>query len=62
MNGDMNALEAGLVPIGALAGGVMGQAIGLRPTLLLSAGGELMIIIWLLFTPIRSMVELPDRD
>lgn len=62
MNGVMNALEVGLVPIGALAGGFMGQAIGLRPTLFLSAGGELLIILWLLFTPIRSITGLPDRD
>ena len=62
MNGVMNALEVGLVPVGALIGGYLGQAIDLRSTLFLSAGGELIAVIWLLFTPIRSLTDLPDRD
>ena len=40
MNGVMNVLEVGLVPIGALAGGVMGQAIGLRPPCFCQPGGS----------------------
>ena len=59
MSGVMNTLEVGLVPIGALIGGVLGQTIDLRPTLFLSAGAELVAVIWLLFTPIRSLVDLP---
>ena len=62
MNGVMNALEVGLVPVGALIGGYLGQTIDLRSTLFLSAGGELIAVIWLLFTPIRSLTDLPDRD
>lgn len=62
MNGVMNALEVGLAPVGALIGGVLGQTLGLRPTLFLAAGGELLMVVWLLFTPIRSLVELSDRE
>ena len=39
MNGAMNSLEIGLVPIGALLGGVLGQTIGMRETLFLAAAG-----------------------
>ena len=60
MNGVMNALAVGFVPVGALVGGFLGQAIGLRPTLFLSAGGELMAVVWLLFSPVRTLFNLPD--
>ena len=60
MNGVMNSLEVGLVPVGALIGGVLGQTIGLRPTLFLAAGGELAAVIWLPLTPVWSLRDLPD--
>lgn len=59
MNGVMNSLAVGLVPIGALLGGVLGQTIGLRPTLFLGAGGELAAVVWLLLTPVWSLRDLP---
>ena len=51
MNGAMNSLEVGLVPIGALIGGVLGQTIGLRETLFLAAAGEIAAVLWVLFLP-----------
>ena len=62
MNGVMSALQGGLVPVGALIGGVLGQTIGLRPTLFLSAGGELAAVLWLLVTPIWSLRDLPEAE
>ena len=60
MNGVMNSLQVGLVPIGALAGGVLGETIGIRPTMFLSAGGEVAAVIWLLATPVWSLRDLPE--
>ena len=60
MNGVMNALQMGLVPVGALIGGVLGETIGIRPTMFLSAGGEIAAVIWLLVTPVWSLSELPE--
>ena len=60
MNGVMNSLEVGLVPIGALLGGVLGQTIGLRPTLFLAAGGEMAAVVWILLTPVWSLRDLPE--
>ena len=62
MNGVMSALTGGLAPVGALIGGVLGQTIGMRPTLFLSAGGELAAVIWLLATPIWSLRDLPEAE
>lgn len=43
-----------LVPLGALLGGLLGELIGLRPTLLLAATGELLAVAWLLGSPLRN--------
>ena len=41
--------------LGLLAGGLMGQAIGLRPTLFVAAAGGLLSVAWLLFSPVRRL-------
>ncbi len=60
MNGAMNSLEIGLVPIGALMGGVLGHTIGMRETLLLAAAGEIAAVLWVLFSPVWSQRDLPE--
>ena len=59
MNGAMNSLEIGLVPIGALIGGVLGQAMGMREILFLAAAGEIAAVLWVLFSPVWSQRDLP---
>ncbi len=59
MNGAMNSLEVGLIPVGALLGGVLGEIIGLRPTLFLAAGGELVAVLFILLSAVWSMRDLP---
>ena len=61
MNGVMNALGMGLIPIGALIGGFLGETVGMRPTLFLAAGGELAAVLWLLLTPVWSLRDLPSQ-
>lgn len=49
----------GLTPLGAVLGGIMGTAFGLRETLILAALGELLAAIWLWHSPIWKVRELP---
>ena len=45
--------------LGLAAGGVLGQVIGLRPTLFVAAAGALLVPLWLIFSPVRSLREQP---
>ena len=60
MNGLMNALQVGLVPIGALVGGALGESIGIRSTMFLAVGGEIAAAILLLVAPVWSIRDLPE--
>jgi hypothetical protein len=55
MNATVRLLVEGLTPLGSLAGGVLGQGIGLRPTLLIAVGGELLAALWLLCSSVRRV-------
>ena len=51
----------GVLPAGALAGGAVAEAIGLRGAMFAGASGFLLSTLWLIFSPIRRLRELP-RD
>ena len=59
MNATMIFLAGAVVPLGGLLGGALGETIGLRPTLLLAACGEILSVLWLLLSPLRSQREQP---
>ena len=52
----------GAIPIGALAGGALGQTVGLRPTLFVGAGGELLTGAFLLYSAVSAVRELPPNQ
>jgi MFS family permease len=59
MNAVMSFIDWGVVPLGGLLGGGLGETIGLRSTLLLAALGEILATLWLLLSPMRSLPEQP---
>lgn len=64
-NGAFRAVNYGTRPLGALLGGFLGGAIGLRPTLWIAVAGGCTAFLWLLFSPIRHIRDLPpsvDRE
>jgi len=50
----------GVRPVGALAGGFVGDALGLRPALWVATVGAIAGVLWLLPSPIPRMRELPE--
>ncbi|MDQ6670682.1 MAG: hypothetical protein M3069_08010 [Chloroflexota bacterium] len=48
-------VQIGVVPLGALLGGALGDAIGPRGALLVAGVGILLTPLWLLFSPVRSL-------
>ncbi len=59
MNASMRFLVWGTMPIGALIGGFLGDQIGLRNTLWVSAIGGFLSFLWVLFSPVRNLQEQP---
>lgn len=62
MNATMRFMVWGTMPIGALAGGVLGGTIGLRPTLWVAAIGGLFPFLPPLLSPVRRLREIPAAD
>lgn len=56
----VRVLATGLVPLGALAGGVLGELLGLRTTLILAALGDLLAAAWIWRSPLRLLRDLPS--
>jgi hypothetical protein len=61
MNATIRFVVFGVLPIGALAGGAIGAAIGLRTTLWMAMGGEALAGVWLLASPMRTMKDYPEQ-
>ena len=53
--------QLGIRPLGALAGGALGAAIGVRPTLWVATIGALRGALWLLPSPVPGLRELPEE-
>jgi len=60
MNAAMRWIVWGTIPLGTFAGGVIGQAIGLRAALWVGAVGSLPVFIWVLLSPVRSIKTMPE--
>ncbi len=48
-------LTMGVIPLGSLLGGVLGEVLGLRATLGIGAVGMLLPTVWLWFSPLRAI-------
>lgn len=52
-------LVLGMMPLGGMAAGLLGGVIGFRTTLLLAAASATVSFLWIFFSPLRTMRELP---
>ncbi len=60
MNSTMRFVVWGTIPIGTLAGGLLGSWIGLRETIVVGAIGGGGSFLWILLSPQRSLHEMPE--
>jgi Transmembrane secretion effector len=61
MNPTYRMLLFGALPAGAMAGGLLGNAIGLRPALITAAIALTSPILWIFFSPVFRLTEMPSR-
>jgi hypothetical protein len=59
LNATMRFIVWGTLPIGAHAGGAIGQAFGLYPALVVGAIGGAFSFLWVLFSPVRGVKSIP---
>jgi predicted MFS family arabinose efflux permease len=59
VTGAQRTINYGIRPIGALLGGTLGTALGLRPTLWIATAGALLGLAWILPSPIPRQRHLP---
>ena len=62
MNASMRFMVWGTMPIGSIIGGVLGTAVGLRATLVIAGIGGATAFLWLLFSAVPTVTEIPSSD
>jgi predicted MFS family arabinose efflux permease len=62
VNATTRLLPWSAVPLGALLGGALGATIGLRPTLVLSAGGSALVVAWVVYSLGRTRRAFAAHD
>ena len=60
MNSVMRFIVWGTIPLGALVGGALASQIGLKETLIVSGVGSCLPFLPVLFSPVRSIREMPE--
>lgn len=60
VSGFKRTVNYGIRPIGALIGGGLGATIGVRESLWIATIGALLGAVWIFFSPLRTMHDLPS--
>lgn len=62
VTGAYRTLNHGFRPLGALAGGALGEAAGLRTALWVGTAGAVLSVVWVLCSPVAGIRKLPTRS
>jgi hypothetical protein len=60
MNASMRWIVWGTIPLGAVAGGILGSIVGLREAIGIGVVGGSLAFLWIFFSPVRSLKEIPE--
>ncbi|HKO75449.1 MAG TPA: MFS transporter [Gaiellaceae bacterium] len=60
--GALRFVNYGVRPLGALTGGALGAAFGLRPTLWFAAAAGVLGVLWLVPSPVPKLLKLPEEE
>jgi predicted MFS family arabinose efflux permease len=58
----MRFIVTGSIPIGSLIGGILGEAFGYRGAIGICVLGLSAAFLWVLFSPIRHVREMPTPE
>lgn len=61
MNASYRFFVYGAIPLGSLFGGLLGDHLGVRPTLLVAAGGLYAALLWVVLSPVAGIQRLPTQ-
>jgi hypothetical protein len=62
MNATMRFIVWGTIPIGSLMGGLLATVLPVRVALVIAALGSFASLPWVLFSPLRSLHEMPEAE
>jgi predicted MFS family arabinose efflux permease len=62
VNSSLSTVTQGVKALGALAGGALGSAFGLRPALWVAAVGATTTVLWTWFSPLRDRETAPENQ
>jgi len=59
LNATIRFIVWGVMPVGSLTGGAIGQAFGLYPAIAVGVVGGAFSFLWVLFSPVRNVQSIP---
>jgi MFS family permease len=62
VNATLRFIAAGMVPLGSITGGLLGEFLGLRVAIGIASIGILIAPILLVFSPVRQLKRVSERD
>jgi len=60
MNASVRFIVWGTMPLGGLAGGILGTVIGVRATVFVAGLGMWAAALWLVFSPLFGLRDIPE--
>ncbi|HUQ56202.1 MFS transporter [Lentzea sp.] len=58
MNASVRFVVWGTIPLGGLVGGLLGDGLGIVPTLWVAAVGQCLAVLWVLLSPLRGRADV----